>query len=292
MDSGKINRRRGLGLVVLSSVTFGVVPVLVVRCYEMGANSTTFLLLRYGMVLFLLLPFVRPGGDLLRLWKRNWTWILFLAAAGIATTVLVFGAYRYIPTGMVTTIHFMYPTVVTLICLLFLREKASWRKLVSVALCLAGILLLGARWEELRPAGVLMAGASSVTYALYIIGADRFPPGELTAVQLMFSVELFSLILVGGLYGPLTGALFVEMPLLGWPWLAFCAAVHGLLGQMLFLLGVRDTGAQLAAIASTLEPITSIVMGVLFLHEPVSFSSLAGSGLILAAIAVAVWKGE
>ena len=284
------NRRLGMAMVILSSTVFGIVPLLMIRCYALGANSTTFLIVRSLIVLLVLMPASGLHKHPLELWKSSWPTVLFLSFTSTATTLLLFEAYKYIPTGLVTTIHFMYPTVVTVICLLFFHEAATKQKMICVALCFIGVLLLGGQGGELRVEGILMAAISSLTYSLYIIGADRLPLGNLTELQLMFSLELCNLFLVACLYGPVTGMVHVELPLSGWLQLALFAAIHGLLGQLMFLFGVRRIKAQLASIASTLEPITSILMGFLFLQESISLPMLTGSALILASIAISAQK--
>ena len=65
--------------------------------------------------------------------------ILFLSISSTVTTLLVSESYKYIPMGLVTTIYFMYPTLVTVIC---------------PALCFTSVLLLGAqRGKEIDPNG-------------------------------------------------------------------------------------------------------------------------------------------
>ena len=53
---------------------------------------------------------------------------------------------------------------------------------------------------------------------------------------------------------------------------------------MFFLIGVRYTGAQTASIASTLEPITSMIIGILFMAEPFSIRTVISAVMILSAV--------
>ena len=50
--------------------------------------------------------------------------------------------------------------------------------------------------------------------------------------------------------------------------------------------GVHLIGAQNAAILSTFEPITSLVVGVLVYHEALSLQTLAGCALILTSVVI------
>ena len=51
-----------------------------------------------------------------------------------------------------------------------------------------------------------------------------------------------------------------------------------------FQYGVQYVGAQDAAILSTFEPVTSMIVGILVLHESASLSSMAGCILILISV--------
>ena len=62
---------------------------------------------------------------------------------------------------------------------------------------------------------------------------------------------------------------------------------------MLFQQGTFLVGGQHAAILSTLEPITSILMGILLLHETLTPRILLGSALtLLASVLLAVFDGK
>ena len=43
-----------------------------------------------------------------------------------ATSMLLTLSYLYIPSGMATTIHFLYPVLVTLIMILLFKERGNW----------------------------------------------------------------------------------------------------------------------------------------------------------------------
>lgn len=276
--------KKGLLMVVVSGLVFGVMPSTVSYCYSQGANPTILLLLRYLAILITLFPAIVKSGSGFRSFRANWWKLLALSAASSVTPLLLYNAYNYLATGLVTTLHFMYPVAVALICFLFFHDRLSRVKLLCLALCLGGMLTLLDTSQGLNSIGVGMALASSVTYSLYIVGLDKFRLGDLSSTQILFFVEGLNLLLVGGLYGPLTHSLAVSITPMGWLVGILANIVIGICGHMFFLLGVRYTGAQTAAIASTLEPITSIFMGILFMSEPFSVRTAAGASMILAAV--------
>ena len=82
------------------------------------------------------------------------------------------------------------------------------------------------------------------------------------------------------LLGLLTKSLSI-MPIEGYILSAIVAIFASLVGVVLLQLGIRCLGASLTAILSTLEPITSIVIGFLFLGETLTVLKIIGCLLVL-----------
>ncbi|MBR7149520.1 MAG: DMT family transporter [Oscillospiraceae bacterium] len=84
-----------------------------------------------------------------------------------------------------------------------------------------------------------------------------------------------------------------DLILFGWGAVVFTNLVAAVGGTLFFTIGIRYTDAQIAAIASTLEPITSILVGIVLLGEPSTPRSLVGSAMILTAvILLSVFDGK
>ena len=93
----------------------------------------------------------------LKITGREFRKILVLSLCCAGTPLLLFQSYRYIPSGMATTIHFVYPILVLLGCVVFYRERLTVKKSVCAALCLLGILFFYTPGESGSPAGVALA---------------------------------------------------------------------------------------------------------------------------------------
>lgn len=275
--------QKGLRMVIISGFVYGVMPSAVSFCYSQGATAALVMVLRALALGLVLLPTGLRQRNAAA-YRKNWAKLLVLSAVGTGTPLLLLSSYRYLPTGTATTIHFLYPTVVALICVTVFRERLSGLMLLCFALCITGILLMtDAPGERLNAFGVTIALLSSVTWATYIVLLDKFRMHGLTAEQIAFFIGIHNFLLAL-LYGLATGSLTVRVTPVGWLALLLTGTVVAVFGSMFFTIGVRRTNAQVSAIASTLEPITSLFVGVLFLHEPVSLKTCLGSAMILAAV--------
>ena len=162
---------KGIGATLLSAIYFGFVPLLMKTVYAGGGNSFTAAFLRFAFSIPVLFVVLKIKGVDLRITREELKHFFIITAFGYAgTTLLVFTAYNYIPTGMTTTIHFLYPTFTVAGLMIFYREKIKASKIFCVILCLIGIIMFYNGGEgHASLIGILLALCSSMTYAFYTI---------------------------------------------------------------------------------------------------------------------------
>ena len=285
MTSAMSKKRLGLALVLISGVVFGTMPYLVTSCYEQGANAVLMLLARFVSLAIVVLPWALKGGGLLRAFRGNWKTLLRLSVAEGLTPLLLYTAYSHMATGLATTAHFLYPMVVALWCVLGYREKLSRGKLLCLILCIAGVALtVDLQGGRISLLGISLSLLSSVTYAAYIVWMGKSEMHQINPFQIAFFVGV-GCGLLALVYGAVAGDLAAAANVTPRGWLSMAAAGAAIAvgGSLLAIFGIRYTDAQTAAIASTLEPLTSIVIGVAFLGETLGLAAAIGCGLILLA---------
>ena len=267
--------------VILSAVLFGCMPLGARFLYAQGVTPMSLVLLRNLLSLpILALLGSRQGG--LRISRGA---LLEASTASFfgcwLAPILLFSSYRYLASGMAAVFHFTYPILVVLSGYL-LREKVKKSALGCALLCSLGILLLFDPHGALDPVGVAFALTSGAAYAAYILVLGHFRHREVSGFRLSFymssvcAVCTFLLCLETGQLGlPKTSG--------GWG-AAFLFSLSLSVGAVvLFQVGTFRCGAQRAAILSTFEPLTSILVGILFLDESLTPRILLGSALTLLA---------
>ena len=275
---------KGLLLVIISGITFGLMPGAVKFCISQGATKELMAFMRCFFMILVLLPSALKNKNTFSIYRDNFFKLLLLSAAGAATPLLLYSAYAYLDTGLVTTVHFMFPAVVAVLSFFILKEKLSKRKLLCLALCIAGIvLILNVKDGEVSLKGLLIAFVSSVTWSFYIVLLKKFEIKGASSEQIAFYYAIDGTVLTA-LYIAFAGGLPTEITPVGVGAVALFNLLIATCGSLFFILGVRMTDAQTAAIASTLEPITSIAAGLLFLGETISVRTGIGCALILAAV--------
>ena len=133
---------KGVLFTGLSALLFGLAPVLSSKTYQLGSNAFTLTFYREAMVLPLLLAVLLLRRVSLRVtWRQLAVFVLVGLFGRGATTLMLNIAYNYIGVGAATTLHFMYPVFVALLCRFLFRERLGRVRLIALVLASAGVVL-------------------------------------------------------------------------------------------------------------------------------------------------------
>ena len=275
--------------VLLSGVLYGITPLITMFLYNGGLNTITVNFFRYLFVIPIILILSVFKRQSLKIKKDDLFKMIFkVAIASIATNLLLAGSYNYINTGTATSLHFLYPVIVIMICVFLYHEKMSKAILSAVILVIIAMGLFIISNIDGDMIGILMAALSSVTYAIYILQIERTRSNRLP--PLVFSLYLslitcISMIIVSFFIEPINIKITVGQVLL-----FIALGIVTLLAVSLFQFGSKKLGSKLCALLSLSEPITSVVVGIIFLNEALLFNKVLGSILIIIAIMIVTYR--
>lgn len=275
---------KGIGATLLSAIYFGFVPLLMKTVYAGGGNSFTAAFLRFAFSIPVLFVVLKIKGVDLRITREELKHFFIITAFGYAgTTLLVFTAYNYIPTGMTTTIHFLYPTFTVAGLMIFYREKIKASKIFCVILCLIGIIMFYNGGEgHASLIGILLALCSSMTYAFYTIFLGKSEVlRDIEPMKRLFYMHIIGAMIMLAI-GLISGNLNFHMTPLSWGVMALTANLTAFVGALLYQIGVKYIGAESTAMLSTFEPITSVIVGILVYGEPMTLRIFIGCVAIIA----------
>ena len=229
--------------------------------------------------------------------------LLLLAALGIGGLALVQWSYFYaihrLPIGEALLIQYVAPLLVALWARFVLREHVRRRLWLALALSLAGLTLIVELWQgSLDGVGIAVAGIACVSYAFYVLVAERGTRRRDSISLLAFGflfASLFWAVLepwwsfpahhVRGstsLLGHLAG---VRAPL--WLLLAWMVVLGSIVPFLLVVAALPRIGATRTAIVAMLEPVVAIVVAWAWLGETLDGVQLAGAALTLGGIGLA-----
>jgi len=284
--------RRGLIFGFLASLTWGTVYVF--GKYGSRYADPTFLAFGrslVGAVLLAGLALVAQRAKLREAIRKDFLGLAFLGLTGVfGMSALSFAAFRYTSSINVGILMNANP-IFTVLLARFVGERLSLDKVVGVLVGLAGCALVaaGGTTEEFVGTrndilGCVLSLGSGLCWSLYTICGKRIvrDHGGLAATTwAIIAGVLFFLAFM-----PLTGTPATMKPnvLLV---ILYLGVVPTAIGFLLWYMALAlEEASHLAPLQFTI-PLCTVLLGRLFLHERMTYVSIAGMGLVLVGIYVA-----
>lgn len=277
------NTVKGYLFAILSAVIYGCMPLMATLIYADGVNPFTLVFLRN---LFSLIPLALLACREKRTLKVSMKLLPSLSLISVLgcslTPILLFSSYRYMASGTATVFHFAYPAIVVLGNILFCRKRAQFGNIFSVLLCAVGINLFYTPGQPISLTGSALALSSAVTFAAYVVLLSHFNNREASGFLFSFYVALVSSI-VPLIICLVTNSLMLPATAWGWGLCILFSLMVTTGAVVLFQQSTFLIGGERASILSTLEPITSIIIGVIVFQEPLGFRTLLGVIFVVSA---------
>ena len=285
----------GLAFALIGSIAFSGKAIIVKLAYRHGTDAVTLLMLRmlFALPLFLALAWWSGRGRP-ALSRRDWGAVFGLGFSGYyLASFLDFLGLAYISASLERLILYLNPTLVLLLGVLLHGRKVSARQLLALAVSYGGVLLVfGHELNDLGPnvgLGTLLVFGSALSYAVYLVqsGQEVQRLGALRLTGLATTVACLLCIGQFLLLRPLESVLAVPAPVL---WLLNATACT-FAPVILVMMGIERLGATLAAQTGLVGPMSTILMGIFILGEPMTPWILGGTALVLAGVALlARWR--
>lgn len=284
---------QGYILVILSAILFGCMPLITTFIYGQGINRESTVLMRNLLALPVLGLLALKQQKTLKIPVKALPAIAAIALMGCCVTpLLLYSSYQLIATGTATVFHFVYPAVVVLIGLVFLKKKLNPGTLLAVLLCVVGICLFYNPNEPLNWTGCGLALVSGVTYAVYVVLLSVFKHKEVSGFTLSFYISLICAVVML-VVCLATSKLTLPSNVTGWLLCVLLALVISVGAVVMFQRGTFLIGGERASILSTFEPLTGVIVGALVFQEKMSLGMIFGSALvILACILITVFDSK
>lgn len=277
-------KSKGVLAVIISATIFGIMPIMANFVYKNGGTPIGLAFYRFLFVLpFLFFVIKRDESMDLHLTKEELKGIIFVGVAGYSSTaLLLFLSYSYIPAGMATTIHFIYPAFVILGSILFFNGRTNLIKLISVVFSILGVVMFCDTGANINMLGIIFAFASSITFAFYTVYVDKSLLRNINTIKLTFYLCLIASIIMF-VFSLVTGNLILHITPIGWL-MVLVLSISIAYASSLFQIGIKIIGSQRASILSTFEPITSVLLGIVLLNESFGIRTLFGIIFILVSV--------
>lgn len=212
-----------------------------------------------------------------------------------ASSILLFMSYNFMPVGIASTLLFVYPIMVAVIMTLCFHEKMSWLVVFCLTLASVGVAMLcntsgdsDSSYDSVSfMTGFALVMASSLSYAIYLVGLNKTRIRTVASMPVTFYVLLFglSIYVVRIAFGvPLV------LPHTATMW--FNCLALGIFPTVISLvftsLAIQCIGSTQTALFGAFEPLTAVCLGVMILGENITLQECIGMILILVAVSLVV----
>ena len=273
----------GVVLAAVSACGFATLSIFIRMAFNAGVTMTTILSARFllGAALLWLVVFVTGKLSLLR--KRDLLPLILLGTLGYGLMSACFAqAVQHLTASLASLLLYLYPSIVT--CISFWRGLLPYSvtKIGALLLSLLGLLLTIGIQGDFSFIGISFGLAAAVSYSVYLLFSDRVlrTVDPLIGTTVICTSAGVSYLLVGLLDGSLQSFL----PLQAWLPLIGMAFFSTFMAMLCLFAAIRIIGAARTSIISTLEPLVTVLLSVLFLSETLLPLQWAGGSLIMGGI--------
>ena len=277
--------RKGFLLFLIAGFAWGV-PYFFIRIAVQDFSAPTIIFARVVVGAAVLIPLALKQGALLTALKA-WRWVLaFAALEMVGPWWLITTAEQHISSGLTGLLIATVPFFGVLIAYFFMGDKTVFhpKTVLGLVIGFAGVILLvgidsiGGQVDPLWVGAVVVA---SIGYAL----APAIASAKISHVPTVGVIAL-SMAMVAVVYAvpallALPAEIAAEPSINSWIALAVLGVVCSAIAFVVFFELMKEIGAARATLITHMNTLVAILLGTIFLAEPLTAGILLGVPLVL-----------
>ena len=272
---------------IITGITYGLNPLFGVPLMKNGMTVESILFFRYAIAVLILGVVLLSDRQNFKVSWKQFGILLVLGVLYTASSTFLFKSYNYIPSGLATTLVFLFPVLVAVI-MVFLRVVPSWQVWVAIVATFIGVIIMtqSDSTREIDTIGVLLSLGSALSYAFFVVIINR----NKAISNISNSLLTFYVLLVGAIFflsrvvatgGNLTVGIETKVDCLN---LVGLAVLPTIVSTATLAVATRNIGATKASVLGVFEPITAILVGTLVFGEALTNNIIVG--ILIAMFAV------
>lgn len=278
----------GTLLAVLTAVISGV-SIPLNKIFVVNLDTTLFTALR-SLIIGIIFLFIisRQNFNLKKFKKLQWKYLLAIALVGGATAFLLFfSGLKLTTAGRAAFLQKTLPLYVLVLAFIFLKEKIRQKQLFAILLMFLGTIVLyytqinpAELWASPSTGDLLVIGAAFLWAVESVMAKEAMIKGEnnfvVSFARMFFGgLILFSVLILAGNYSLLLNISTEQMFNISISTIILFAYVF------CWYWSIKLINVSKASTILLLAPVISLILGLVFLGEPVPMMQLVGSALIL-----------
>jgi len=256
---------------------------------------SSFLSLVVASLLFL--PTVYPVIKGKTLTKRDYWYLSLQALLGtVLYRIFFFFGLRYVNAGYTGILSALQPAMISILALIYLKEKPSFRQKAGVLLAVCGLMIVYVANGDatgtspnifLGTVLILLAVFGEACFSIFAKKVDaKVSPttvaGVVTILSCIMMLPLALIDLISPSLPPLT--------ITGLGLILYYGVFLTYISFVLWFKGLSQVSASVAGVFTALVPVSGVILSVIILREMPSCFDLIGGLLIIASLVLVVYK--
>jgi len=283
-DTVSLSRTQLFGsiLTVCVAISFAINTSLASVAYEYGANPLSVLSYRTTLAAVAL-------GIILKLWRVEMNLPgrvkLIAMVMGVILASYSYGllaAIQYIPVGLAVVTFYLYPILTGLGAWAIEQEKMTGRLITALVLAFIGLAFaLDVIGLSLNPIGIVLATAAAFLFAAMLLLMNRLVRGQDSRPVSFYMLCSGALVYI--VMDLIAGEIHLPKGSTGWA-IFLSAGLFYSFAIIGMFVAVSKIGAVKAGLLMNFEPLSSLIIGVVFLGQILTPWQFMGVALVLVAI--------
>jgi drug/metabolite transporter (DMT)-like permease len=214
--------------------------------------------------------------------KKNFFKMFMLGAVGYTgTSGFYFLSSQYVGTGLAMVIFFSYPIIVAITPCIRHRRKLNGGIAITLIVMTTGLFMIrNSSSTEMNFLGIFYGIVNAICYAFYVMGSKRLSSAKMDSNIFTFMVCMGSAVIFLML-SLATHSFVFPATLKSFTYVLALGVLTTALPIQLMLEGLKYVSSLRASIISVLEPLVTLLVGILILQESITSIQLFGAILIM-----------
>jgi len=281
-----IQKHRAELILVFATLIWGATFVIIKTGLE-SCSPLLFIGIRFILAFFVMLIF--NWKRLIAARRKVWQHGFFLGSFNFVAYSMQTVGLKYTTVAKSSLITYFFAVLTPLLQYILTKKVPHKGNLTGLAVVFAGMILITSPKAEGINIGDILTLASAVSYAFYIVLIDIYPAKEDAGV--LVTIQFLLMGLLGLISAPFFETVYIDIG----TGLISSLAYLSILGSAVCIYIINRfqyyTTPTRAVIIYSLEPVFSVILGILILAESKAPVKLAGGMIILAGILISqLWE--
>lgn len=279
----------GMILACAGAISFSGKAIIVKLSYRYGVDAITVITYRmlFALPLFLLLSWWSGRGKP-ALTLANWRLLFGLGVSGYyLASLLDFAGLQYVSASLERLILYLNPTIVLALGVVLFKRTVTRKQVIALSISYLGVMVVFGHDVQIGGEhtllGALLVFASAVSYSLYLVysGEAVKAIGTMRLCGVATSIACVLCIVQFLVLRPISGLMVAHEVI----WLAMLNATLCTFVPIIFtMMAVERVGPGVTSQTGMIGPVSTIILSVVLLDEPLTLWMLAGTVLVMTGI--------